>query len=195
MKVTNNFVFFWGKEDICSQWHNRGFTDKGITFKTAEHYMMFQKAVFFEYKNKSAEEILTIVQNAMNKVKETGIPSRNILVRILEAKTPKEAKARGRDVRFFDKEKWEAIVAKVLFNGNKLKFSQNPDLYQQFMQYKTQRFVEASPFDDIYGIGMRDSHPDASNPACWRGRNILGDVLTALRDYFLKVESGENSVH
>lgn len=186
MKVTEDFVFFHGKKDIFSQWHNSAFTDKDIFFKTAEHFMMFQKCVFFEHKDKSVDAIKQIVTDGLAKYQETSIHSRNLLVRILEASTPKDAKALGKEVKFFNKQKWEAIVAKVLLRGNMLKFQQNPELLTQFLSFKTQRFVEASPFDRIYGIGLADSHPNASNPSYWRGQNILGDVLTQLRDYFLK---------
>lgn len=185
MKVTEKFVYFWGKEDIFSQWHNRGFSDKDIHFKTAEHYMMFQKAVFFEYKKKSIDEIKAIIEKARQLQNETGKRSRNILVRILDAETPKKAKELGRDVRFFNKEKWEAVVKKILIKGNSLKFEQNEDLLKVFLSFKTQRFVEASPFDRIYGIGMRDSDPRASDPARWLGENILGDAFTELRDMLL----------
>ena len=149
--------------------------------------MMFQKGVFFEYKNTPVEFIKKSIQDGFDKVKETGIPSRNILVKILSAETPKEAKDLGKEVKYFNKAKWEAIVPKVLLRGNMLKFQQNPKLLEIFLNFKTQRFVEASPYDEIYGIGLAHSHPDASNPAKWRGQNILGNVLTQLRDYFLRV--------
>lgn len=41
--------------------------------------------------------------------------------------------------------------------------------------------VEASPRDRIWGIGMGASNPDASNPAKWRGLNLLGFALMEVR--------------
>lgn len=185
MKVTSDFVFFWGKEDIFSQWNSASFVYEDILFKTAEHYMMFQKAVFFEYSDKSISDIKSIIAEERSLLANKYYETDNILVKILNASTPKKAKDLGKEVKFFNKQRWEAIVAKVLFKGNQLKFSQNKSLYDTFMSFKLQRFVEASPYDKIYGIGLKSSHPDASNPSRWRGQNILGDVLTQLRDYFI----------
>lgn len=43
-------------------------------------------------------------------------------------------------------------------------------------------FVEASPYDKIWGIGMDASHPDACTPAKWKGLNLLGKSITTVRN-------------
>ena len=40
------YVFFWG--GVFSQWYKSNFTLDGITFNTAEQYMMYKKAMLFE---------------------------------------------------------------------------------------------------------------------------------------------------
>ena len=42
--------------------------------------------------------------------------------------------------------------------------------------------VEASPYDRIWGIGLSATHPDAKNPAKWKGENLLGKVLMDVRN-------------
>ena len=43
--------------------------------------------------------------------------------------------------------------------------------------------VEASPRDRIWGIGLEKNNPDAAIPEKWRGLNLLGFALMAVRDH------------
>ena len=41
--------------------------------------------------------------------------------------------------------------------------------------------AEASPYDQIWGIGMTADDPGARDPKQWNGQNILGDILMEIR--------------
>ena len=41
--------------------------------------------------------------------------------------------------------------------------------------------VEASPVDRIWGIGLAEDNTAAQDPNQWRGRNLLGFALMAVR--------------
>jgi ribA/ribD-fused uncharacterized protein len=101
---------------------------------------------------------------------------------ILKARTPPECKRLGRQVRGFDDEEWRKHNRKIIYEGNKLKFTQNPNLFQELKKTKGTTLVEASPTDRIYGIGLDAKDPRALKRSTWRGQNLLGEALTTLRD-------------
>ena len=57
---------------------------------------------------------------------------------------------------------------------------------EHYMMAQKARLFEASPRDRIWGIGMGTSHPDACNPANWRGKNLLGFALMMAREQIRK---------
>jgi len=42
--------------------------------------------------------------------------------------------------------------------------------------------VEASPYDRIWGIGLKADDKRATNPLKWRGKNRLGFALMKVRE-------------
>jgi ribA/ribD-fused uncharacterized protein len=75
----------------------------------------------------------------------------------------------------------ELVKKNIVYKGNQLKFDQNEKLKKILLQTKG-LLVEASPYDTIWGIGLAEDHPDATNINKWRGQNLLGYILTNLRD-------------
>jgi ribA/ribD-fused uncharacterized protein len=135
-----------------SQWFELG----GIHYPTAEHWMMAGKARLFE--------------------------DEEILQEILMAPDPKSVKALGRKVQNFEKDAWDSKCVEIVKEGNIAKFKQNPDHLTLLKSTAGTILVEAAPRDRIWGIGMGAANEKASDPLRWRGRNLLGFVLTELRD-------------
>lgn len=151
------YTFFWETASPFSQWHPSHFCDAAsMSFHTAEQYMMFHKALLF--KDFASSQ------------------------RILRAKHPREQKELGRGVMGFDATLWESQREAIVYQGNKLKFMQNPSLLKHLLETRGTDLVEASPDDCIWGIGWRASDPQAQDPTQWRGLNLLGKILTRLRE-------------
>ncbi len=101
---------------------------------------------------------------------------------IVEAPDPKAAKALGRQVRGFTQDVWNAHRVEIVTRGNLAKFEQNPDLNKFLQSTRGRILVEAAGRDTIWGIGLSATNPKAQDPRLWRGQNLLGFILTEVRD-------------
>lgn len=158
------YLFFWGHQpeadgrigkSCFSQWFESPFTLDAISYPTAEHLMMAEKARLF------GDEA--------------------VCARILAARTPAEAKKLGRLISGFDEERWLQARFEIVVKGNHAKFSQNPALREFLLNTGERVLVEVSPVDAIWGIGLAADDPRAANPEQWRGLNLLGFALMAVR--------------
>lgn len=160
MRIAAGFTFFYGSGEPFSNWHKAPFVEhregQTLRFATAEHYMMYRKALCFG-DTAAAAAIL-------------GTPD------------PRVAKRLGRRVKPFDAEVWNQVARRVVYEGCKLKFTQNAGAYQALVATRGTKLVEASPTDRIWGVGLAESDDRILDPGAWRGTNWLGEVLTCLRD-------------
>jgi hypothetical protein len=138
-----------------SQWYPAPFEVGGVTYATAEHYMMAEKARLF--RDMAAAE------------------------RVLSTWRPDAAKRLGREVGGFDEETWAKHRFEIVVSGNTAKFEQHPELAAFLLDTGEKVLVEASPKDRIWGIGMAEDHPDVRRPTEWRGQNLLGFALMQVR--------------
>ena len=161
----SDFVFFWSHKsakggeitEACfSQWWKCSFVEEGFTFCCAEQYMMFKKALLF---------------------KDYAIAKE-----ILKSKSPKRIKELGRLVQNFDSKTWDVHKAEIVLQGNILKFSQNTELREYLLSTGNKILVEASPYDKVWGIGLKKGNSDICSPQKWRGQNLLGFALMEARD-------------
>ncbi len=103
------------------------------------------------------------------------------LERILQSPDPEKAKKLGRQTKNFDPNVWKEHCRQIVTEGNAAKFSQNEDLRAYLLGTEDQVIVEASPHDQIWGIGLKATDEKAKHPDTWQGRNLLGFCLMEVR--------------
>ncbi len=164
MRITDKHIFFWGEELSnfypCNITYRYG--DKTLTFHTSEQMFMWLKAKTFN-DNENADNIL-------------------------KAKTPKDAKRLGRKVINFSDEIWAKKRKDAMKLALRYKFSdENPDLKEFILDknFDNKKFVEASPFDEIWGIGLSENDERSDDESNWKGINLLGTCLNEIRDELL----------
>jgi ribA/ribD-fused uncharacterized protein len=101
---------------------------------------------------------------------------------IMQEKNPREQKKFGRMVKNFDKSIWERNCLAIVYEGNLAKFSQNPGLKEEMLSTGNAFFVEASPLDNVWGIGMDEDAQGVEDPSYWLGLNLLGQALTLVKN-------------
>jgi ribA/ribD-fused uncharacterized protein len=99
----------------------------------------------------------------------------------ISAGHPAQVQRLGRRVRGFDQSRWDQHKVDIVMRGNLAKFSQNPDLGQYLAGTGQRILVEASPKDHIWGVGLAESDAAITDPRRWRGQNLLGFTLMAVR--------------
>ncbi|WP_208113011.1 NADAR family protein [Actinorugispora endophytica] len=139
-----------------SQWWPAAFTVDGVAYRTAEHWMMAEKARLF------------------------GDDA--ALARVLAADHPRTAKELGRGVRGFDEAVWRERRFDIVVRGSVHKFAGHPGLRDYLLGTRRRVLVEASPLDRVWGIGLTATDERAGDPSRWRGPNLLGFALMRARD-------------
>jgi ribA/ribD-fused uncharacterized protein len=104
------------------------------------------------------------------------------LQKIMQAYDPMEQKKIGRRVHGYDDAQWKEHCFDIVVRGNVAKFSQNEKLRDFLLSTGNKILVEASPKDNVWGIGLDEESPDAVNPKRWPGTNLLGFALMEVRD-------------
>jgi len=158
----NEYEFFWSNDSPFSQWHKANFQLNDVQYSSAEQFMMAKKAELFG-----------------DKV---------IKQQILSTNNVRKQKQLGRQVSNFDEEIWNNSKIKIVYIANNLKFSQNEELKAKLFESKGKYIVEASPVDAIWGIGMAPDDQRRFNRTEWRGQNLLGKILTQLREDVLTMK-------
>lgn len=143
--------------DACfSQWWRSRFAVDGVTYATAEQYMMAAKARLFS--------------------------DQHTLEKILAEEDPSKVKALGRMVQGFDEARWAAARFDAVTQGSIAKFSATPELKAYLLSTGDSVLVEAAPRDRIWGIGLGRENLLVSQPSKWRGKNLLGFALVRARE-------------
>ena len=141
---------------VFSQWHATPFALDGAHFVCAEQYMMAAKASLFG-DAKQAQAIMA-------------------------SDDPAVQKRLGAGVCGFDEDVWDHWRIHIVYRANHAKFTQNAGAMRQLQNTAPAMLVEANPRDWNWGNGLHIDDPKNQDPAAWKGTNLLGRVLTLIRE-------------
>lgn len=157
MKITDKFVLFFKEKDMLSNFYKEKFEYKGHVFERSEQAFMWQKALYFgDYE----------IANAI--LKSTH-------------KHPKHAKALGRKVKNFDDAAWDKVRYSIMKDVVTHKVNQSQKIQNFIKQHKDKIFVEASPFDAIWGVKLSENDDKILDPSNWKGQNLLGKIYNEIK--------------
>lgn len=165
MKITDDYVFFWKENPFCNftkckiKFADPYFVplEEGpLVFSSSEQLFMWLKAKFFGDDSTANKIYLTT--------------------------NPEEARKLGREVKNYDDTIWNTVRVDYMRKAVFSKFIQNKEFRTQLIdpKYDNKVFVEASPYDKIWGIGYSENDLLYSYKDTW-GRNELGKILTDIR--------------
>ncbi|MGL5691376.1 MAG: NADAR family protein [Bacteroidales bacterium] len=153
------YKFFW--KGVLSNWQPSRFCIDGVVFCCGEQAMMYYKAMLFaDYETARL---------------------------ILDTKNPKEIKALGRKVRNFDNGLWDNFKVAIVTNIIRARMLQDTKFAKEVIKFKSYHFVEASPYDRIWGIGYEE-HNALANKDKW-GENLLGEAINQVVIEVYKLEN------
>lgn len=158
-------TLFHSHRSPLSQWHVHSagqFVHEGHWYNCAEQYMMAEKARLFG--NEPAWQ------------------------QIMRSHSPREMQSLGRSLSGFIQAVWDANCIEIVRTASRCKFTQELSLRDALMATKGTLLVEAAPHDTRWGIGLSATDPRATVRTQWRGTNLLGYILSEVRDDLLCLE-------
>lgn len=133
-----------------------GFEYKNVVFLYTENAFMYAKAYHFN-------DLAT-----MKRLENTQLQ-------------PIQAKQLGRQVSNYNDESWEQVRYNYMLEINREKFK-IPKYRDYLIATEDLVLVECNPNDKIWGVGLEEDDPRATDPSKWNGRNLLGEVLMQIRN-------------
>lgn len=152
-------IFFYRVGDAYgafSNWAPTPFTVDGVSFSTAEQYIMYRKCLTFG-DTVTAEKLLS-------------------------SDSPKEQKALGREAAGYIDSVWAGIRQTVAIRGLYAKFSQDAELKRLLLCTGDAVLVECTSNDRIWACGLDKDDDDRLSADRWKGQNILGFALMEVRN-------------
>lgn len=161
---TSSEIYFYSHKDEFGYMSNffpiEFVNENGIKFNCSEQYLMYYKSKLFDSENNQ------------------------ILQQILNEKSPTKIKKLGRMVKNYNEQIWSQSRYQVMLNALRLKFNQNEIIKNKLIQTYPKMLYEASPSDNIWGIGFSANIAITKNKSNF-GTNLLGNVLVQIRNDLL----------
>lgn len=144
---------FYPNKDVLSNFHKCKIIYDGKTFTSSEQLFMYSKALFFNDRDTSMKILLT--------------------------NNPAKHKKLGRQIKNYSDEVWKTVRYDIMKACITEKLKQNKEIYEEVkpLQLEGYTFVEGSPTDLVWGVGILIDNPEITNKKMWKGENLLGKII------------------
>ena len=156
IRCTDEYVYFYQNTPLSNWWTSEPYIPyDGHLFASSEALFMYLKAKVFRD---------------------------DVIAQIMPKTHYDAAKALGGIVRNFSEDVWNREREKAMYIALRAKLAVDESYKNTLLseEYKGKTFVEASPYDEVWGI--KRSITDAVGGKEWNGLNLLGKLHTQLRD-------------
>jgi ribA/ribD-fused uncharacterized protein len=154
MITTDDTVVFSSKYAVLSNLHECKVKLGGHQFNSTEQYIQFSKAKLF--KDEQCAE------------------------KILHEKDTFHQMMLGKKVKHFKSDVWDLHAKDILLQANSAKFTQNDYAKDVLMKTGTRLLGEATT-NPVFGIGQSLNSRSVSDSSTWKGKNLMGTVLSEVR--------------
>jgi ribA/ribD-fused uncharacterized protein len=183
-RVTDDYVFFW--RGPFSQWPKFSFHYESFVYQWLKSQIpptvVGTRVVERMDQSGGAVHPYNCPEQAMMAKKARLFGDFEQLGAIMKSTSAREQKELGRAVRDFVKDDWDRHAREIVYRINLAKFEQNQELRDIMLAQGERMFVEASPVDCIWGIGMAENDPGVEDRRNWKGTNWLGEALTRVKE-------------
>ena len=159
--MNKNRVLFFTKNSPLSNDYLSTFKCNGETYNCSEQYIMACKARLFD--------------------------DQESVVKIMQEEDPVKQKRLGKNVENFDEAHWKSCAQELIVPGLLEKFKQSPVCNKILKETNQRAIFEANPSDNFFGVGMSLHASGVWTASNFPGKNIMGKVLTIVRDKLFKV--------
>ena len=148
-------IAFFGRKSFLSNHHPCIIKENDKTFNCSEQYYFYNLASHLQ-DQKTADLILA-------------------------AKDARGSKKLSRDIKGYVKDGHREIETQIMERATLLKFNQNIGLKEKLVN-SDGKLVECNPNDKFWSCGLSLHDPNVTDCSKWLGKNVLGDILEAVRD-------------
>lgn len=158
---TSSILFHQGVTQTQKQYLENTISSKELKFSSVGQFMMYHKAIIF------------LDRDVANCIMSTSNNQRIMKL--------------GKQIKNYDDNIWSYYKSNVVYMANYLKFNQNPELISALVDTIGTTLVKVASDDKIWGIGLSKNDLDAKQRETWKGKNLLGEILTLLRMEFIGI--------
>jgi ribA/ribD-fused uncharacterized protein len=154
---TDKTVVFFTKHAIFSNLNPLPVRLDGRLFSCNEQYFQYMKALHFN--------------------------DQQVANRILEEKDPYKMMSLAREIAGYKHSEWQQQAGRILKVANEAKYRQHEVAKEALLATCDKKLGEASS-NSFYGTGVGLLSSFASDDTKWFGKNLMGTILTEIRDSF-----------